>query len=281
MSIVKQTFKDTLRRRWKLALGVLLVGVLLTFVTNTTDVSGVLEDVEAAAEAVTEAAEEDAEEIPAEELGQMMRGAGQVFVLGALIMFFSLGVVILGSFVPQGLVAQEADGGNALEAQQSVSSRGLFWQRYGGTQLASLFFMLILGLTAAARMPDGGFVLATSLGALARVCLLGTVACTISLGFAAFGNRRAAWLGLAYYLGSWLAGGLASLLDSLSDTNVLGAVLQFVIFPTGPIGQFSQGVGAAPWDWGATGLVAYHFALWTGIALLGLRRMAMRPVRES
>lgn len=272
MSIVKQTSRDALRRRWKLALCVFLLGVLLTLVTNSTDVSDALNEMEAAAEAVTEAAEADAEEVPTEELGQMMRGAGQLFVLGTLMMFFSLGVVILGSFVPQGLAVYQEDGGNALPQQQSMSPAARFWHRYGGIQLASLVFMSILGLTAAARMPDGEFVLATSLGALVQVCLLGTVACAISLAFAALGNRHAAWLGLAYYLGSWLAGGLASLVDSLTDTNVLGTVLRFAIFPAEPIGQFSRGVGAAPWDWGATGLVVYHCALWTAIAWMGLRK---------
>ena len=33
------------------------------------------------------------------------------------------------------------------------------------------------------------------------------------------------------------------------------------------------------WDWGATGLVLYHFALWTGIAWLGLLRIEKRPLK--
>lgn len=276
MSIVKPTLKEALQRRWKLALGVFLLGALLALLTNTTDMSGTLAEMEAAAAELSEAAEADPEEVPTEELGRMARGAGLLFVLGTLTMFFALGVVALGSFAPQGLVAQAEDGGGALAAQQSMSVKDYYLRRYGGIQLATLVFMMLLGLTAAARMPDGEFALATSLGGLVQVCFLGAVACAISFTFAAFGNQRAAWLGLAYYVGSWLVGGLASVVDSLTGGGVLGAVLQFVIFPATAIGEFSRGVGAGPWDWGATGVVAYHLALWTALAWLGVRKAEQR-----
>ena len=58
------------------------------------------------------------------------------------------------------------------------------------------------------------------------------------------------------------------------------AILPFVIFPLnaieGFVGGFESGVA---WDWGATGMVLYHFALWTGVAWLGLRRIDGRPLK--
>ena len=57
------------------------------------------------------------------------------------------------------------------------------------------------------------------------------------------------------------------------------AVLPFIIFPTGAIEDLAAGFeSAVAWDWVATGLVFYHFVLWTGIAWLGLGRIQKRPL---
>ena len=69
--------------------------------------------------------------------------------------------------------------------------------------------------------------------------------------------------------------------QSTSAIAVLArGVLPFLLFPVGAIeeavGGFESGVA---WDWGATGMVLYHFALWTGIAWLGLRRIERWPLK--
>ncbi len=266
MSIVKTALQEAIQRRWKLALGVFLAGALLAVCVYAFDLTAVLEEVQGAAEQVSEA---DPEDIPTEQLGQMARGAGLVFIVGILAFLFTLGVVILGFSMPQRLFATGEDEG------------GTYLSRYGGVQLATLVLMLILGLTSAARFFTGDTPFVSGLAAMVHVCLLGAAACAISFAFATFGIRHAAWLGLGYYALSWLMGGLAGVLGELADIDAVGAVFQFVIFPAGVFRDFIRGLGPGAWDWGATGMVAYHFALWTAIALLGLRRLARSPDTES
>ncbi|MYI06395.1 MAG: hypothetical protein F4059_03480 [Gemmatimonadetes bacterium] len=266
MSIVTQTLQDAIQRRWKLALGVLLVGALLAVCVHAFDLTAVLEEVQGAAEQVSEA---DPDDIPTDQLGQMARGAGLVFIVGILAFLFTLGVVVLGFFMPQGLFATADDEGATLLS------------RYGGVQLATLVLMAILGLTAAARFFTGETPFLSGFAAIVHICLLGAAACAISFAFATFGIRHAAWLGLGYYVLSWLMSGLAGVLGELADIDAVGAVFQFVIFPAGVFRDFIRGLGPGAWDWGATGMVAYHFALWTAIALLGLRRLARSPDTES
>lgn len=263
MSIVKPTLAEALRRRWKLALPVFILGVLAALVTNTTDVSGVLDEMEAVVEEVSEAAEDNPEEVPTEQLGQMARGAGTLLGLTMLAVLFSVGVIVLGSFMPHGMFAHAEDG-------KTATAPG--WDHYGGIQSATLVFTVLLGLTAAARIPEGGFALATSVAALVNVCLLGAIACAISFAFAAHGGRHPAWIALAYYLGSVVVGAIAGMVDALVEGNTLGSVFQFVLFPAGVIRDFVSGLGSQAWDWGATALVAWHFALWTLIAWLGVRK---------
>lgn len=268
MSIMKPTLGEALRRRWKLALPVFILGVLAALVSNSTDVTGVLDEMEAAVEEVSEAAEDNPEEVPTEQLGQMARGAGVLFVLTMLAMLFSVGVIVLGSFMPHGMLSHAEDG-------ESATAPG--WDHYGGIQSATLVFTALLGLTAAARIPEGGFALATSVAALGSVCLLGAIACAVSFAFAAHGNRQPAWIALGYYLGSMVVGAMVSLVDSLLDGNTLGSVFQFVLFPSAVIRDFIGGLGAQAWNWGATALVVWHFALWTLIAWLGVRRRSAQP----
>ena len=68
--------------------------------------------------------------------------------------------------------------------------------------------------------------------------------------------------------------------ETWSAAESVGAVLPFLIFPSGVINDLVAGFGSGvAWDWGATGLVLYHLALWTGIAWLGLLRIEKRPLK--
>ena len=51
-------------------------------------------------------------------------------------------------------------------------------------------------------------------------------------------------------------------------------VLPFLIFPTRTIDESAMGFGS-------TGVLLYHFALWTAVAWMGLRRLERRPLRIS
>lgn len=263
MSIVKQTFREALRRRWKLSLCVFLLGALLAVLTNTVDISETLDEMEGAAETVSETAEEDLDEIPTEELGQLARGAGLLAVVGGLAMLFSLGVVVVGSFMPAGLVGND-----------------FFRRRYGGVHLATLLVMVLFGITAAARGTAGETDLAARFGLLLNICTHGAVACAVSFAFAALGARRAAWLGLAYYLGSGLVSVFASLVTAVAGGEVLRTLLQFVIFPSASIRSFARGFQGT-WDWGATGFVVYHLALWSALAWMGVRKAAQEGQQEA
>ena len=263
MSIVKQTFQEALRRRWKLSLCVFLLGALLAVLTNTVDISETLEEMEGAAETVSETAEEDLDEVPTEELGQLARGAGLLAFVGGLAMLFSLGVVVVGSFMPQGLVGSD-----------------FFRRRYGGVHLATLLVTVLFGITAAARGTAGDMDLAARFGMLIHFCILGAVACAVSFAFAALGSRRAAWLGLAYYLGSGLVSGFASFVTALAGGEVLRTLLQFVIFPSASIQSFGRGFQGT-WDWGATGFVVYHLALWLALAWVGVRKARQEGQQEA
>ena len=113
------------------------------------------------------------------------------------------------------------------------------------------------------------------------VCLTGVLACGISFAITALGIRRAALIGLVYYLPSGLVWSLIEdpRLWTASALELARAVLPFVIFPDGAIEDLVAGFeSAVGWDWGATGLVFYHFVLWTGIAWLGLGKIQKRPL---
>jgi len=107
------------------------------------------------------------------------------------------------------------------------------------------------------------------------------LACAISFAISALGIRRAALFGVVYYLPSSLVAQLVQASEASTSTVVelARAILPFVIFPLnaidGLVGGFESG---ASWDWGATGMVLYHFVLWTGVAWLGLRRINRRPL---
>ena len=57
----------------------------------------------------------------------------------------------------------------------------------------------------------------------------------------------------------------------------MAAVVPYVLFPGQAMGDFAAGFRSG-WDWGTTGLVLYHFALWSALAWFGLRCVARRPL---
>ncbi len=111
----------------------------------------------------------------------------------------------------------------------------------------------------------------------------GVLACAISFAVSALGIRRAAFLALAYFVVSRMVGGIlggAAALGSSVTLEWVRAALPFLTYPSDPIEQLVAGLqSGTAWDWGATGMVLYHFALWTAIALLGLRRIERKPLK--
>ena len=154
--------------------------------------------------------------------------------------FFLVGPLLVGLLMPGGVVANERrTGAIMLWAQHPMPLSRFYMQRYLGMQIATLAALALIGISAA------------------------------------LGIRRAAFLGFAYYFFSNM-----TMAAQLRDT-VLGSsgVMPFLIFPTRLIREFMTGFqSGVPWDWGATCLVLYHFALWTAIAWLGLRRLERRPL---
>ena len=108
------------------------------------------------------------------------------------------------------------------------------------------------------------------------------LACAVSFAISAPGIRRAALLGLVYYLPSGLVGEILASSEVSSSTvwELARTILPFVIFPATAIRDLTAGFeSGVAWDWGATGMFVYHFALWTAVAWLGLRRMERRPLK--
>ena len=274
MNIIKASIQNAVRRKWKFALVVFLFGVALVVLTNVYDVAG-------AAERMDEALGGEAPPSD-EQLGEVARSGAMIFLFGTLALFFTFGTVFFGFVMPGGLVANER-GSTAimLWAQHRMPLTSFYMWRYLGIQVATLAGLLMFGLVAAVAVfpgqnePEG-------LASIVDVCLQGMLACAVSFGITALGIRRAALFGVVFYLPSGLIGELLTVSEVSSSTlaELARAVLPFVIFPVNAVQDLAGGFeSGAAWNWGATGMVAYHFALWTAVAWLGLRRIEGRPLK--
>lgn len=291
MSIVKATLRQLLRTRWKFCLVVALFGVALVVLTHASDVAGTLERLAGTAEAVRG----DPSEAQAEQLESAFDSFAMLALYGALGALFFLGAVLVGFLMPGGIVANERQSSAImLWAQHPMSLTRFYGQRYLGIQFGNLAAQALFGILAViAVMPrldipanagpggDTG-IPSTETGLFVETCLSGALACAISFAITALGMRRAALLALAYYFGSSLMGGIFAPGSPLVPDSLawLQDLLPFVVFPDfqlrGLVAGFDPDVA---WDWKATGMVLYHFAVWTGIALLGLRRIERRPIK--
>ena len=290
MNIVKATLRQLLNARWKFCLVVALFGVALVVLTHASDVAGTLERIIATDDAVGTAQPED----QADQLESAIDAFALLALYGALAALFSLGAVLVGFLMPGGIVANERQSSAImLWAQHPMSLTRFYGQRYLGIQLGNLAAQALFGILAViAVMPrvavpaEAGTgnpgIPSTETGLLVEICLSGALACAISFAITALGMRRAALLALAYYFGSSLMGGIFSPASPLVPDSLawLQDLLPFVIFPDfqlqGLVAGFDPEVA---WDWKATGMVLYHFALWTAVALLGLRRTERRPIK--
>lgn len=285
MSILKATLRHLLRRKWKLTLVVFLFGAALAVLTHAYDVAGIIE----AADAVMESMRESLEPPTDEQMDAMRRGAGVRALFQVLSFFFSLGVVLIGFLMPGGLVANERQSGVImLWAQHPMPLSRFYLNRYAGIQVANLAAQALFGVAAVlAVLPQGASFPATEAGVFLGICLTGALACAISFAVSALGIRRAAFMALAYYAASSIASGILTLSAEMGGAAGIPAmlasileVLPFVIFPSIPITDLVAGFeSGVAWDWKATGMVLYHFALWTAIAVLGLRRIERKPLK--
>ena len=279
MNIIKASLSNAVRRKWKFALVVLLFGAGLAVLTNVYDVAGVRDRVAAVGEEMESGGTPPSEE----QMGEMARSAGMFFLFATLTLFFGFGTLLLAFLMPGGMVANERSStAIMLWAQHSMPLTSFYMRRYLGVQAVTLAAMLVFGLVSAAAVLSTEGAPTTRAGDVASVCLAGLLACAVSFGITANGIRRAAFFGVVFYLASGIALDILPLAAELP--SVIGGlarnVLPLVFFPVGAIddlvGGFDSGVA---WDWGATGMVAYHFALWTAVGWLGLRRIERRPLK--
>ncbi|WP_420632569.1 hypothetical protein [Candidatus Palauibacter sp.] len=279
MNIVKASLRNAVGRKWKFALVVFLFGAAVVVLTHAYDLAETFELIQAVGQEIeSEGAEPSVEQVEA-----MARGAAMFALFSLLNLAFGFGTILFAFLMPGGMVADERrSGAIMLWAQHPMPLRSFYLQRYLGIQVATFVALAIFGLTGAVAALPSGTAPTTELGGVASICLTGVLACAIGFAITALGIRRAALIGLLYYL---LSGAVASLLENpLLETSTAAesarAVLPFVIFPAGVIDDLVAGFGSGvAWDWGATGLAFYHFFLWTGIAWLGLRRIERRPLK--
>jgi len=278
MTIVKESIGNGVRRKWKFALVVFVFGVGLAALTNLYDIVDVADRMAAMSEEAGSGAAPPSEE----EMGNVMRSGGLLFLFGTLGLFFAFGSILFAFVMPGGMVANER-GSTAimLWAQHPMPLTSFYMRRYLGVQAVTLAAMLVFGLVVAVSVLPGESS-ATGIGGVVSTCLEGMLACAVSFAISAHGIRRAAFFGVVFYLASGVSLEVLPVAElSTSGIAVLArAVLPFVLFPVGAIedsvGGFVSGVA---WDWGATGMVLYHFALWTGVAWLGLHRIDRRPLK--
>lgn len=279
MNIVKASLRNAVRRRWKFALVVFLFGAGVIVLSHAFPVAETLERMQAVGEAVEGGAEPTSEQIET-----MTRGAATVLLFSLLNLAFNFGTILFAFLMTGGMVANERrSGAIMLWAQHPMPLRSFYLQRYAGIQVATFAGLAIFGLTGAVAVLPSGTVPATELGEVVSVGLRGVLACAISFAITALGIRRAALIGLLYYL---LSGAVGSLLENpiirenWTAAESVRAVLSFFIFPAGVINDLVAGFASGvAWDWGATGLAVYHFVLWTGIAWLGLLGIEKRPLK--
>ena len=279
MTIVRAAFRHAVRRNWKFALVVFLFGLGLAALTTAYDVAGTIERMRVVAEEM-----ESAGAAPTEEQAALLARSSAVLGLFALLSAaFGFGTILFGFLMPGGVVANERrSGAIMLWAQHPMPLRSFYLQRYLGIQIAACAALLVFGVTGAFVALPPASAPATAVEGIVRVCLTGLLACAVSFAVTSLGIRRAALVALVYFLPSEIVWSL--LQDPRFWTSTVAewvrGILPFVVFPNGPIDNlvagFESGVG---WDWGATGLVFYHFVLWTGVAWLGLGRLERRPLK--
>ena len=283
MSLAKATLRHSLRRKWKLTLGVLLCGIGLVVFTHAYDVAGIIEEGDAAMDALRE----DPQSFTSEQSDAYARSAMVSGVSGMLAFLFFLGAALVGFLMPGGVVANERRSATImLWAQHPMPLSHFYLQRYLWMQVANLAAQALFAVVAILAVFPPAALPPTELGVFVEVCLVGAMACAISFAVSALGLRRAAFLGLAYYFLSTIVGSVAGeaaggAWGQVSPTlAVIFDVLPFVIFPANPIDDLVAGFASGTaWDWGATGLVLYHLALWTAVAWLGLRRIEGKPLK--
>lgn len=279
MNIVRASLRNAVRRRWKFVLVVFLFGAGVVVLSLAYPVAETLERMQAVGEAMEGGTEPSSEQIEV-----MARGAVTVLLFSLLNLAFGFGTILVAFLMPGGIVASERrSGAIMLWAQHPMPLRSFYLQRYAGIQIATVAALAIFGLTGAVAVLPAGTVPATGVGEVVSVCLTGVLACAISFAITALGIRRAALIGVLYYLLSGAVGSLLAnpiILENWTAAESVRTVLSFVIFPTGVINDLVAGFGSGvAWDWGATGTAVYHFVLWTGIAWLGLRRIEKRPLK--
>ena len=278
LNIIRTSIRNAVRRRWKFALVVFLFGVGLVIFTHAYDMTA-LENVRIWGTPVGA----DGGEPSPEEVEAMARRAWMFGLFALLSLAFGFGTMLFAFLMPGGMVANERrSGAIMLWAQHPMPLRSFYLRRYAGVQVATVAALAIFGLTGAVTALPPGVGPSTELGWVVSVCLTGVLACAIAFAITALGIRRAALIGIVYFTFSETVAGVEVTRNSgtWSAPESAGAVLPFLIFPTEAIGDLVAGFGSgAAWDWGATGLVLYHFALWTGIAWLGLLRIEQRPLK--
>ena len=278
LNIIRTSIRNAVRRRWKFALVVFLFGVGLVIFTHAYDMTALDYVVLSGTPPDWEGGEPSPEEVEA-----MARRAWMFGLFALLSLAFGFGTMLFAFLMPGGMVANERrSGAIMLWAQHPMPLRSFYLRRYAGVQVATLAALAIFGLTWAVASFPPGTGPAPGLGGMVSLCLIGVLACAISFAITALGIRRAALIGVLYFMLSGTLTGVEVTRNSgtWSAPESAGAVLPFLIFPTEAIGDLVAGFGSgAAWDWGATGLVLYHFALWTGIAWLGLRRIEQRPLK--
>ena len=278
MNIIKASLRNAVRRKWKFALVVFLFAVGLVVLTNVYDVVGAVERRVEFVEAVRNGDAVTREQVEATE-----RDTGLMLCFAMLTYAFTLGTTVFAFVMPGGLVANERKStAIMLWAQHPMPLTSFYLQRYAGIQVATVAALLIFDFTASlASLPSE--VSVPEWEGVPSNCLLGVLACAVSFGISSLGIRRAAFFGLVYYLASVLLGELIANTPP-GTSNGLGefttTVLPFLILPIQRTSDLVAGIGSGvALDWGATGMVVYHFALWTAVAWLGLRGIEQRPLK--
>ena len=269
MSIVKATVQQLFRRKWKLPLAVLLCGVATVVVYDAFEVNALRETFSEAWRMPPDARSPE----QSAAITEWRRLSPFLTILNGL---FLIGPLLVGMLMPGGVVANERrSGAIMLWAQHPMPLSRFYMHRYLGMQITNLAALALIGISflLALTLPPGAIATMDQFG---ESCLAGLLCCAISFAISALGIRRAAFLTFAYYFASNMTMS-AQLRDTLLGTS---DVMPFLIFPTRLIREFTMGFqSGVPWDWGATATVVYHFALWTAIAWLGLRRLERRPLK--
>ena len=225
---------------------------------------------------------ESTEPPSSEQIAAVNRGRGVLTIFGVLDTFFLVGPVLVGLLLPGGVVANERQSGAImLWAQHTMPLSRFYMQRYLGTQIANLAAQALICIPVGIALtlpPD----LVTLTDRFPEFCVQGLLGCAISFAVSALGVRRAAFWVLAYYVASnWIHAVVlrAGMTDTPGSLATGLDVALFFLFPVPAVRAFVSGIeSGVAWDWPAVTAVLSHFALWTIIAWLGLRRLGQRPL---